>query len=457
MSRMVPARSREFDRPTHMTVSRCLFARSRNFLRLGVVGMLFAALAVAQTPQPLKLTLTQAKEMALKNHPRVLAAQDLALASAEQVREARSAYYPQLNASLTGSQSNVDARIGAGTLTASRLFDRFGQGIVLSQLITDAGRTNNLVASSRLQEQASRQDTLTTRYEVILAVCQAYFNALESQAVVKVAQETVAERQQILDQVTALAQHQLKSQLDVTFSSTNLSDARLLLIRAQDNLQQAYAELARAIGIDQATAFELTDEPLPAKVDSVPDVLVAEAMKNRPEVTSLRFASDSAHRYAEAEKDLARPVVSLVGVAGFLPLINASGIPSEYEGAAVNVDIPVFNGHLFSARREAARYRASAADSRLRDAQLRVTRDVRTAWARATTAYQRLDVAAQFVQQAKLSVELAQGRYDLGLASIVEVTQAQLNLTRAEIENLEAKYDYQSQYTALQFAAGALR
>ena len=141
----------------------------------------------------------------------------------------------------------------------------------------------------------------------------------------------------------------------------------------------------------------------------------------------------------------------------FLPFINTSGIPAAYEGVAVNVDIPILNGHLFAARREAARYRASAADQRLKDQQLRVARDVRTAWASTTTAHQRIDVAAQFVQQAKMALDLAQGRYDLGLSSIVELTQAQLNLTRAEIESLAAKYDYELQHSALQFSIGSLR
>lgn len=442
---------------------------SARFLNLDVrrkvvfIGsLMFAALLAslvcrAQAPAVLRLTLRQAEDLALKNHPRVLAAQDLALASAEQVREARSAYYPQLSADVTGSQGNTDARIGAGSLAASRLFNRFGQGIVLSQLITDMGRTSNLVSSSRLQEQAAGQDALATRYETLLAVSQAYFNALQSRAVVKVAEETVTERQQILDQVSSLAKHQLKSQLDVTFASTNLSDAKLMLIRAQDNLQQAYAELARAIGADQPAAFELTDEPLPPSAPTAAEGLVAEALKNRPELSSLRLSSQAAHHFADAEKDLSHPNVSLVGVAGFLPFINNDSVPPEYEGVAVNIEIPIFNGHLYAARREAARFQASAADQRSRDLQLRIARDVRVAWASAFTAYQRLDVAAQFVQQAKLSVELAQGRYDLGLASIVELTQAQLNLTRAEIEALAAKYDYQSQYVALQFSIGALR
>jgi outer membrane protein len=82
---------------------------------------------------------------------------------------------------------------------------------------------------------------------------------------------------------------------------------------------------------------------------------------------------------------------------------------------------------------------------------------VRVAWSSAITAFQRIDVTAQFLRQAALALDLAQGRYNLGLSSIVELTQAQLSLTQAEIENLSAKYDYQNQYSVVQYTIGALR
>jgi outer membrane protein len=177
-------------------------------------------------------------------------------------------------------------------------------------------------------------------------------------------------------------------------------------------------------------------------------------------LASLRSTREGAYKFFEAEKDLSRPTVSAIAVAGGVPFINTPAnapIPPEYEGLAANVTIPVFNGHLFSARREAARQRAMESDQRLRDEQERVARDVRVAWAGAITAFQRIDVTAQFLRQAALALDLAQGRYNLGLSSIVELTQSQLNLTQAEIENLSAKYDYQNQYSLLQYTIGALR
>jgi outer membrane protein len=278
--------------------------------------------------------------------------------------------------------------------------------------------------------------------------------------VVKVAEETVSARQLLSDQVTELGRNQLRSQLDVSFAEVNVSEAKLLLVRAQDTVQQALAELGRAVGSDMPANYQLAEEPLPSGPPGTVEQLVAQALGNRPELASLRFSREAAYKFADAERDLKRPTVSVIAVGGFLPLINTPAtapIPAEYEGVAANVSIPVFNGHLFSARREAALQHALESDQRLRDQQQRIARDVRVAWASANDAYQRIDVTAQFLRQAALALDLAQGRYNLGLSSIVELTQAQLNLTQAEIENLNAKYDYQTQYAALQYTIGQLR
>jgi outer membrane protein len=413
----------------------------------------------AQTPSP-KLTLKEAEELALKNHPQILAAGGEVGYAKQQVVETRSAYYPTVDADITGSTANNGARIGAGYLTDSRLFNRFGQGITVSQLITDVGRTSHLVASSRFNAQATEQTLQATRYDVLLQVNRSYVDVLHSQSLIRVAEETVAARQLLFDQVSALAKNKLRSQLDVSFADVNVSEAKLLLLRAQDGVQEAYAELARALGSDQVVNYQLVDEPLPPTPPAKADDLIVQAMTNRPELASLRLSREAAYKFVEAEKDLARPNVTLVGVAGYIPYIaqlTSQTIPSEYGGAAVNVQVPVFNGHLFSARREAARYRALESDQNLRNQQERIARDVRVAWSSTLTAFQRIDVTAQFLRQASLALDLAQNRYQLGLSSIVELTQAQLNLTQAEIENLSAKYDYQSQYSALQYSIGLLR
>ena len=417
-----------------------------------------AVILSAQTPQ--RLTLQEAESAAVQNHPQIQAAQEEAAFANQQIVINRAPYYPIVTGDVTGSQGNNLSRIGAGEISASRLFNRVGQGILVTQLITDSGRTPNLVASARLNAEATNQTLTATRYDVLLAVDRSYYEVLHSQAVVKVAQQTVAARQTLADQVTELARNQLKSQLDVNFADVTVSQAKLLLINAQQSVQQAFAELARAMGSDQPANYTLVDEPLPPGPPTTPNDLVAQALNNRPEIASLHSARDAAYRFFEAEKDLSRPTVSAVAVGGAIPYINTPAtapIPTGYEGVAANVSIPVFNGHLFSARREAARQRAMEADQHLRDQQERIARDVRVAWGGAYTAFQRIDVTAEFLREAALALDLAQGRFNLGLSSIVELTQAQLNLTQAEIENVNAKYDYQAQNAVLQYTMGALR
>lgn len=423
--------------------------------------VLAAACVTAQAPGAApKLTLKDAETLALKNHPQVQAAELTYQASQQVVTEARSAYYPAVAGDVTGSEGNPQARIGAGYLSTSRLFDRFGQGISINQLITDSGRTRNLVARSKLQSQASSQTYQATRYDVLLHVNQAYFDALRAQGVVKVAQETIAARQLLYDQVSALAQNKLRSQLDVSFAGVSLAQAKLLLIRTQDTVQQSLAELSQALGVDEQQAYTLVDEPLPSSPPMDSGALITQAYQERPELASLRLESESAYRFERAERDLSYPTVTFEAVGGFIPFIHqltTQLVPNEYEGVAVNVHVPIFNGGLFGARREEARFRAQAADQRVRDLEQRIARDVRVAWSNSLTAFHQLDVTAELLREATMGLDLAQGRYNLGLSSIVELTEAQLNLTQAEVENLSAKYEYQRANAALEYSIGLLR
>src|SRR5215471_17664988 len=204
---------------------------------LASILVIGSSIQVSTAQTPVRLTLQDAKTTALANHPQVLAAQQETGYTNEQITEARAPYFPTVDAALTGSQGNSLARIGAGALSASRLFNRFGQGVIFSQLVTDSGRTKNLVASSRLNAEASTQTYQATQYDVLLEVERAYFSALHAQAVVNVANATVAARQLLLDQVTTLANNNLRSQLDVSFAYVNVSEARLLLLRAQNDVQ----------------------------------------------------------------------------------------------------------------------------------------------------------------------------------------------------------------------------
>jgi outer membrane protein len=412
----------------------------------------------APTPQA-PLSLAQATALAIQNHPQIAAARDTAAVSGQKITVARAPYYPFVDGEITGAQGLADSRLGAGALSASQLFNRFGQGLQVTQLLTDFGRTKNLVATSQFQAQAADQNTQATIYDVVFGVNRAYFGVLQATAFVNVANETIKARQTLADQVTALEKASLKSEYDVGFADVNLSEAKLLLVRSQDAVERAYADLSRALGQDQVVRYNLAAVPSPAEPPASAEPLIAEAIQNRPELKGMQLQLQGARSFEQAEADLKHPTVSFVAVGGGLPYLGQDPrvAPYGYEGAAVNMDIPIFNGHLFDARRQAAHYDALAVSERVRNLRQQVENDVRDAWISAYTAYQRIPITEQFLKQANLTLQLANGRYSLGLASIVDVTQAQLSLTQAQIENVSANYDYQAAYAQLQYTMGALR
>jgi len=426
---------------------------------LFAVVALFSCVAAAQAPAPApqKLTLKQAETIALANHPQIKAA-SLTAAAAEQVTtEVRSAYFPTVYGDLTGVQAETGTRLAAGGLNNPLILDRFASGLAVGQLLTDFGRTHRLSQSAGLHAGAERAGVVVTRADVLLLVDQAYFRTLKAQAVLTVAQETVKERQTVTDRVEALAQAKLKSGLDVSFAEVNLGQAKLLLVQAQNEVKAAYAELTRALGYSDEREFELAEEPLPPVAPPEVLPLVAEAFRERPELVRQRFLVQSAHAFALAERDLYFPTISALGVAGLVPEGDPSQFRSSYVAGGVNVNVPVFNGKLFTARYAEANLRTQAEDQRLRDLENVVAREVRVAWLDVITAYQRLDLTTQILGEAKLALDLADARYKLGLSSIVELEQAQLNETQAAIDQASAQYDCSARTAALNYAIGVLR
>jgi outer membrane protein len=406
-------------------------------------------------PPNTQLTLERARQIAVANHPQLRASQFAANEAHDATTEARSAYYPTVSADLTGVGSN-DARIAAGGLNNPIVYDRFAAGVSVDQLVTDFGRTRNLVSSAKFHGQAADQDVNLTREQVLLNLDRAFYAALSAQAVLNVAQETVKNRQVVDDQISALAQSNLRSTLDVSFADVNLAQAKMILIQAQNGLESSQAELSAALGMPKMQLYVLTDpgtpsEPLPSLEDSI-----ATALRHRPDVASQRLEGQSQQRFAVAERDLWMPDVTLEGVAGEAPYAQ-SQIPQNYGAIGFDVHIPIFNGKLFNARHAAAQDRARESAEQLRDLEDNVARDVRIAWLAANTAYQNLALTAQFFDAAQKALDLATERYKLGLSSIVELSQAQLNQEQASIAQASAKYGYSVRVSELMYQEGALK
>jgi outer membrane protein len=445
------------------------------WLLISVLAYCVASAAVpgrAQTPPPYtthapaqpqtqnqnaqRLTLAEAENIAIQNHPQIQAATQLASAAAAQVGEVQSLYYPQASGAATGAYAEGNSRIAAGFLNSPSIFNKFSEGVSVSQLVTDFGRTHELSKSSHLHAQAQQENVITTRADVLLRVNVSYFGVMKAQSVLHVAEETVKARQLVADQVSALAKSSLKSGLDVSFANVDLARAQLLLVQAQNDLQSSYAQLSDALGYSDQRTFQLVEEPLPGSPP--PDVapLLAEAFQNRPEIISQGLDVKSAQSYATAERDLWFPTISAVGVTGLVPY-RQDTLASRYAAAGFNVNVPIFNGRLFNAEHSEATARARAQEQFLRDLDNRIAQDVRTSWLNVISAYQRLSLTQQLLDQTTQAFDLAKGRYGLGLSSIIELSQAQLNLTEAQVEQVSAQYDYESQTANLNYQLGRVK
>jgi len=420
-------------------------------------------IAIAQqAPQP--LTLKDARQIALANRPLVRAA-DLSVEGARQnTIQVESARYPQLTASITaadayrekttqnGQEVMLDTRIAAGGLNNPIILRRESNGLFLSQLVTDFGRTANLVESAKLSETAQQQQAYATRTQVILETSDAYLAALEAQAVLQVAAKTVDARNLLLDRVSAMAQNKIKSELDVRFAQVNLGEARLLQLKAENAVDAAFARLSTSLGYHDARRFILADEPAPAPLGNI-DTLLDQAIALRPDLASLRADREAARKFVDAAKALSYPTISLYAAAGVTPY-GDDRLSRNYGAIGLNLSVPLFDGGKISALQQQAQLRSLALSENVVEAQNNILRSVRVAWLNARSGFENIAITESLRDASSQALVLADARYKLGITSIVELNQAQLSAIDAEIAYARAKYQYLTARAVLDFQVG---
>jgi outer membrane protein len=403
-----------------------------------------------------RLTLADAERLAIEHNPNISVARLIALAQAQVTREVRSAELPTAQGDLTAVGAHENSRITAGLLNNPSVYDRAAGGLTVSQLITDFGRTHNLVRSAQSNAQAQLENERATELDITLTVDQAFYQVLTSQAVLKVAEETVNQRQATVDQVGALTKAKLRSDLDLSFADVQLSQAKLLLLDAQNDAADAMASLNTVLGSERDEQYTLVDEtrenPEPAPQDA--EALLPKAYSTRPDLAALNYNYTAARQFSTAERDLWMPTVSALAAVGGTP-VRADQIQSSWYGAAgANISIPVFNGFLYNARAQEAKLRANAAGEQVRNLRDVIARDLRTAVLNAQNAFQRIGVTQEMLNESNMALDLSEARYKIGLSGIVELTQAQLAQTQAEIAYTNARYAYQTALAVVRFQMG---
>ena len=410
--------------------------------------------------QATPITRVDAERMALKNNPRITASHLLALAAGQVTTETRSNELPQINGNITAVKAEDGSRIGSGELNSSRLYTHAGAGGTLSQLLTDFGHTRDLVANSRLQAKAQQQNALATEQDVLIATDQAFYRLLDAQSLLDVAVATVKARGDVQNLTQALTKSALKSDLDLNISSADLSQAKLLQLDAENSVASASATLAELLAAPPETQYRAVDDgstaPPPPPDDS--SALIKEAQAQRPDLQALRLDTQADRKLARAQELQRLPSISALAIGGVTPVRPDGGIftTNWYAAAGVNLTLPVFTGFRINAQTQEARLRERASEKQTQELSDAIARDVRIATLSAETAFRRIGVAEAFQHQTTQALNLAQTRYKLGLSSIVELSQAQLQTTQATVEAVNARFDYLLALRSLDYTRGQL-
>jgi outer membrane protein len=408
-----------------------------------------------------RITRSEAELLALKNNPRITANHLLALAAGQVTRETRSGELPQIYGAITAEKAEDGSRIGSGGLTNSRLYTHAGTGGTLTQLITDFGHTKDLVATNRLQQKAQDQTTVATQQDVLLATDEAFYRLLDAQSLLDVAKATVQARGDVQNLTQALTKSALKSDLDLNIASADLSQSQLLQLDAENAVASASAALAAVLAAPPDTLYQAVEDqnsaPPPPPEAGSSTTLNAGAQTQRPDLQALRLNAQAYQKFARAQELQRLPTISALAIGGITP-VSPDGIfvPHWYAAGGVNLSVPLFTGLRINAQAEEARLRQQATEKQAQDLSDTIARDVRVAVLNAQTSFRRIGVADQFRNQTVRALALAQTRYKLGLSSIVELSQAQLQSTQAAVAAVNARYDYLLSLRALDYARGQL-
>ena len=420
-----------------------------------VLAALLAQPLVAQVAE-VPLTLEAAESAALRNQPRVRAAELRSQAAAQRVSEARSGFFPTASFNATGVRvADPSTATAAGALTTSSISDRFAYGGSVTQLITDFGRTGALARSARFKLASQKDYATLTGAQIRLTVRQAYYDVLGAEAVLHAAKDAQANRHLITHQLTELANNQLRSTLDVNFAAVLESEAELSVVRAQSLVEQQRSHLAVAMGASTTISAPLADIGLPQAAAADTAALSTQAQKTRADLDAARLDQRSAAETAKAEQRLSLPTLQVMGAAGQIPFHDHT-LQGDYAAAGFNLSIPVFNGGLFRAREAEASLEARARAEDVAQLSLQVNQQVRDAISQVNEATRAYEVTQKLVAQSAEALRLAQARYDNGLGSIVELNEAQINETSAEINAADARYALLARRAGLDYATGAL-
>lgn len=399
-------------------------------------------------------TVDQVADIAVRNHPLVRQSEAETAAAAARKGQAESPWYPSVNLS-TGYTRTRTFSPGARNLSGQggRSFtipNEFLRGD-LSMLLTDFGRTSASVNRSDALLSATRENGVTVREDVAYAAKVGYFNVLRAGRNLEVKRETLRQRESLLKQAQAYFEAGIRAKIDVARAEANLYGARAQLSQAENDVRVARITLLNRMGVEGPADFVLSDSLADEKNPGTLLDWIAEADRNRSELKSLRERERAAAQAVRFARGGYLP--TLAGAAGYGYAADEAPLDQGYN-VGVTLSVPVFSGFLTREQVKEAEASLSSVRHQLTDARRLVLLQVEQAAYGVSEASERIGARKKEREASDENLRLATARYEVGAGDIIEMIDAQVQMTQADTATIDAQYDYSVSVATLLRAVG---
>ncbi len=407
-----------------------------------------AALPVAGiAPATVTWAIDQVADIAVRNHPLVRQSEAETAAAAARKGQAESPWYPLVTLSTGYSRTRSFSVQSEKSLTAPNEFLRGD----LSVLLTDFGRTRASVNRSDALLSAARENAVTVREDVAYAAKVAYFNVLRAGRSLEVKRETLRQRESLLKQAQAYFEAGIRAKIDVARAEANLYGARAQLSQAENDVRVARITLLNRMGVEGPADFVLSDSLADEKNPGTLPEWIAEAERNRPELKSLRERERAAALGVRFARGGHLP--TLAGAAGYGYAADETPLDQGYN-VGVTLSVPLFSGFLTREQVKEAEASLSSVRHELTDARRRVLLQVEQAAYGVSEASERIGARKKEREASDENLRLATARYEVGAGDIIEMIDAQVQMTQADTATIDAQYDYSVSVATLLRAVG---
>lgn len=387
------------------------------------------------------LTIEDAVQIGLQNHPRIKSASERIGSQAAVLGQQMSAYYPTV--SLNNRYQTSQSSTNGGAAEAS---ESYSSQASFNMTLYNFGKREGNVQAARDTLSATKEDYTTTTQDIILSIKQAYYVYLGTQEVVRVRRETVRSRELLVRQARGFYEVGTRARIDVARAEANLYSAQADLIAAENNVKIAWVTLRNAMGSPR-----LPEQPV------APDSPEVELSMNLAGARDIAFDSRSELKSFDAQR---RSADQLIAVArrGHLPdllfdasygrrhVSNEPGLNTfplqPTWSVGLNIVIPIFDGFRTTNRVEETLHNYYNIKAQEEDRRQQIALDVEQSYLRVVELQERINATDSAAKAAKENLDLAQGRYQVGVGSIIEVTDAETLYTEAQTTYIRTIYDY---------------